>query len=145
MSIQLGILTAPQQADLREYARFMARSIEPEIRNASFGGDHISEDEKRLARRINFARDSYARDFGIEGKHGCGEYRLQMVGANETPGSPYCDAGFWWILPLKSDNLPALDFLAGDALPRVFEGREFSVGSIYVPVSGPYDCVWDCR
>ena len=130
------------RSDLRHYARLMKRYLDPEIFNyGTFGFKTIPKNDRLRAKRIEFGMESYEDDYGISGKWGTGLWQLSMVGANENPGSSYCDDGYWWILPLKSDNRVCLDFLADEALPRVFD-KEFHVNSTMIPTNG--DCSWDC-
>jgi len=129
---------------LDEYGELMAKYITPDIMAYSSIGCRKRPKVKKLeAENVERRKRELEDELQIQGKYGTGGWRLEMVGAVETPGSSYCNEGYWWILPLKSDNKEMLDYLADESLPRVFQGKEFVVRSTLIPCNG--DISWDCR
>jgi hypothetical protein len=145
MTPAVAQFTEHEEKDLNHYAQILKQYIDPEISQYSpIGGRKLPKTKRAEAERVSQERGSLQERLGIGWKWQYkGRWKLEMVGANETPGSQYCDEGYWWILPLNSERKKILEYLASEMLPKFFKGKKFVVNDTMVPCYG--DCSWDIR
>jgi hypothetical protein len=134
-----------QEENLRQYGEILRQYIDPEIIQYSpIGGRKLPKVKRLEAERVSNERDSLQERLGIGWNWAYrGRWKLEMIGANENPWSQYCDEGYWWILPLNSGRKELLEYLAGEVLPKVFDGKKFVVRDTMIPCNG--DCSWDSK
>ena len=143
MAIINTTLTKQEQNDLRHYAEVLKQYICPDIRSFFYSIRKLPKVKRLESKRIFQERRSLQDKLNISWRWGCGLWILDMIGPNDTPGSQNLDKGYWWIFPLKSYKEDYLNFLAKDALPRVFRGEAFYVNSTMIPCN--QDCSWDIK
>lgn len=141
----VGKLTEFEEKDLKLYAEVLGQYVDPQISQYSpIGWRKIPKVKKMEAKRISDDRDFLENKLGIGWKWKyCGRWKLEMEGLSANPGNIPCDdLPYWNIVPLNSERKEALDYLASEVLPKVFQGKKFVVRDTMVHCGG--DASWDC-
>ena len=141
MAIASDKLKDRTKDDLTDYAETLKKYIREDIFPYINGFRKLPKTKRIEAERVRETKEHLEKILKIEGKYGCGLFRLEMDEANENPGSSYCDKNYWWIFPIISDKKIYLRFLAEKALPKVFSNEKFSVRSTMIPCEN--DCSFD--
>ena len=139
-------ITGVEEKRIEQYGTVLGKFIDPEIIQylPGIGFRKRPKIKRDVAEEISNARDFFQDKLGVGWNWSYkGRWELEMIGANERPGSSYCDEGYWWILPLNSERKDILIYLANEVLPKVFNNKKFVVRDKMIPCDG--DIGWDCR
>lgn len=144
MAPSFETLTEQEKKDLDSYAELLRKYVDPEISQYSPIGGRKRPKIKRLeSEGVYQERYLLEKKLGVERWGYAGSYKLEMslLSLSENLRGIECPS-FYGIMPINSGRGDILEYLAHEALPKVFAGRKFSVRDTMVPCGD--DCSWDC-
>lgn len=142
----MDLVSLPDQVlfDLEAYADLLRRVVDPAVYSyAPIAFRKLPKDKRLEAERVCRAEEALKRKLGLEGQYGYGRWKLAIDSYASAPITGYDELSYWSAFPLRSENREYLEYLAQQALPRVFPQKKFVVRNMMVPCNG--DCSWDCR